>query len=183
MRILKRIDNKRFTLAQGTRPMFEKSRSSNLTSSSTLIPATITLTSGDILVGSVVAGGSGRLQEVLNAPSAFVEFHSHAGDLRFLNKAAIASIAPLDAAAADQLARRNVEAAAFDPYAVLGLTGAASLEQLHAAYVNLARNYHPDRYAAAGLPREVTDYIAAMAKRINAAWDIISRTNAQARPV
>ena len=33
----------------------------------------------------------------------------------------------------------------------------------------LAKAYHPDRYATAELPAEVRDYLAAMARRINAA--------------
>lgn len=178
MRILKRIDNNCFTLAHGTRPMFEKSRASNLTSQTTRIPAAITLTSGDALNGAVIAAGNGRLTEVLNAPSAFVEFHSHTGEVRHLNKAAIVSIDPLNAGAADQLTKRNVEAAVFDPYAILGMNTQASVAELHQAYLNLARTYHPDRFAAAGLPAEVTEYIGAMAKRINAAWEILSRNQA-----
>ena len=158
--------------------MFEKSRASNLTSQTVQVPASITLASGDILHGAVIATGTGRLTDVLNAPSAFVEFHSHTGDVRHLNKAAIVSIDPVNVSAADQLARRNVEAAAFDPYAVLGMTANASLQELHQAYLNLARTYHPDRFVAAGLPGEVTDYISAMAKRINAAWEILSRSQA-----
>jgi curved DNA-binding protein CbpA len=37
------------------------------------------------------------------------------------------------------------------------------------AYFALAKAYHPDRYATAELPAEVRDYLAAMARRINAA--------------
>jgi hypothetical protein len=33
----------------------------------------------------------------------------------------------------------------------------------------MAKAYHPDRYATAELPQEVSDYLAAMARRINAA--------------
>ena len=158
--------------------MFEKSRASNLTSQTTQIPATITLSSGETLNGSIIAAGTGRLPEVLNSPSSFIEIISHIGDTRHINKAAIVSIDPLTVAAADQLSRRNVDAAAFDPYAILGVGWQASLPELHQAYLKLARTYHPDRYAHAGLPAEVTGYIAAMAKRINAAWEILSRSQA-----
>ena len=37
------------------------------------------------------------------------------------------------------------------------------------SYFALAKAYHPDRYATAELPEEVRDYLAAMARRINAA--------------
>lgn len=88
--------------------------------------------------------------------------------------------APTNSGISRQKALANTEPSTHDPYAVLGITNAATPEQIHAAYVTMARNYHPDRYAASGLPREVTDYICAMAKRINAAWDILSSSQALA---
>ena len=39
------------------------------------------------------------------------------------------------------------------------------------AYLKLAKVYHPDRYAAAELPAEVREYLSAMARRVNAAYD------------
>jgi curved DNA-binding protein CbpA len=57
----------------------------------------------------------------------------------------------------------------FDPHAVLGLAAGASREEVRQAYFRLAKAYHPDRYATAELPEEVRDYLAAMARRINAA--------------
>jgi DnaJ domain len=47
-------------------------------------------------------------------------------------------------------------------------TGAAR-DEIREAYVALAKAYHPDRYANVVLPPEVADYMAAMARRINAA--------------
>ena len=160
--------------------MFEKSRASNITGPVTQIPASVTLNTGERLSGTLSASGPGRLTEILNSQAPFVEFHCLDGTVLHFNKSAIISIAPLELPTADQLSRRNVDAAAFDPYNILGVTAMATPEQLRDAYVNMARVYHPDRYAAAGLPREVTDYIAAMAKRINAAWDILSRSQASA---
>jgi len=160
--------------------MFEKSRASNITAQVTHIPASITLTTGETLTGTLAAPGTGRLAEVLNSAAPFVEFQTLAGDIRHFNKSALVSITPLEMPRADQLSRRNADAAMFDPYTVLGVTSAATPEELHAAYVTMARTYHPDRYAANGLPREVIDYITAMAKRINAAWDILSRNHAPA---
>ena len=160
--------------------MFEKSRASNITAQVTHIPASITLTTGETLTGTLAASGVGRIGEVLNSPAPFVEFQAHDGQTRHFNKSAIVSITPLEMPRADQLSRRNADAAVFDPYSVLGISSSATPEQVHAAYVSMARDYHPDRYAAAGLPREVTDYISAMAKRVNAAWDIVSRNHASA---
>ena len=41
------------------------------------------------------------------------------------------------------------------------------------AYLDLAKMYHPDRYATVDLPPEVDSYLSAMARRINAAHDAI----------
>lgn len=163
--------------------MFEKKSASNITAATVRIAARITLSSGDCLSGHLVAAGSGRLSEALNGPSPFIEFQSPGGEVRHFNKLAILCVDPVDVPNANQLARRNADSAAFDPYAVLGLSSAASPEQLHAAYVSLARTYHPDRYAAAGLPSEMTEYVSAMAKRINAAWEIVSHSQPQPQPV
>ena len=159
--------------------MFEKNRASNITAATVRIAARITLNSGECVAGHLVAPGSGRLAEALNSTAPFIEFQTLSGATRHINKLAIVSLDPVEVPNSDQLARRNADAAAFDPYAVLGLASTALPEQLHEAYVSLVRTYHPDRYAAAGLPREVTDYIAAMSKRINAAWEIVSRSQTQ----
>jgi curved DNA-binding protein CbpA len=49
------------------------------------------------------------------------------------------------------------------------LAAGASREEARQAYFRLAKDYHPDRYATVELPKEVRDYLAAMARRINAA--------------
>jgi DnaJ-domain-containing protein 1 len=41
------------------------------------------------------------------------------------------------------------------------------------AYLQLAKAYHPDRFAAAGLPSEVSDYLALRTRRINAAYALL----------
>ena len=45
----------------------------------------------------------------------------------------------------------------------------ASREEIREPYVRLAKSYHPDRYATVALPPEVSNYLAAMARRIDAA--------------
>ena len=46
----------------------------------------------------------------------------------------------------------------------------ATHDKIRQAYIELAKIYHPDRYATVTLPVEVTDYLSAMARRINAAY-------------
>ena len=60
---------------------------------------------------------------------------------------------------------------AFNPFAVLGVTAEANEEEVHRAYINLSKIYHPDQYTTTGLPAEVRDYLSSMARRINAAYE------------
>ena len=86
--------------------MFEKSRASNMTAQVNAIPASLTLASGEVLSGNLICTGPGRLSDALNSPAAFVEFHLHNGEVRHINKAAIASLTQSDIPKADQLTRR-----------------------------------------------------------------------------
>ncbi len=155
--------------------MFEKNRASNTTSAAISIPSRLTLSSGGQLEGNVLTHGTGRLQEVLNSSSGFVEFQAHDGSTRFFNKSAIMSLDPVTIPAADQLARRNPNASAFDPYQVLGVGSQTPIAEIRTAYHELARTYHPDHYQTLNLPNEVMQYLQSMAQRINLAWETISR--------
>ena len=88
---------------------------------------------------------------------------------------------------APNLGARLSDPDGFNPHVVLGLTAGASREEVRQAYFTLAKAYHPDRYATAELPEEVRDYLAAMARRINAAHaalDVPERKRAaRAEPV
>jgi curved DNA-binding protein CbpA len=61
------------------------------------------------------------------------------------------------------------------------------VEDVHRAYLDLAKTYHPDRFAAVELPTEVKNYLAAMARRVNAAHDAVlsglKKRAAQQEPV
>src|SRR5207302_8575669 len=74
---------------------------------------------------------------------------------------------------APSLAPRLREGAFADTFAVLGLTIDAEKDEAHRAYIELAKLYHPDRFEKAGLPPEVNDYLSAMARRINAAYEVV----------
>ena len=66
----------------------------------------------------------------------------------------------------------------FDPYDVLGLEKGAGRLAIRAAYRQQSMTYHPDRYSSARLPCEVMEYLEAMARRINVAYDILSNDEA-----
>lgn len=61
-----------------------------------------------------------------------------------------------------------------NPWEVLGVAQGATLEQIHAAYLALSRQYHPDRVASLGdKPRAVAEEEM---REINRAWTLLTRT-------
>jgi DnaJ like chaperone protein len=62
-----------------------------------------------------------------------------------------------------------------DAYAVLGLTPAASDEEIRLAWRKLMRDNHPDGLAARGVPPDFIERATRKVAEINAAWDRIKR--------
>jgi len=62
-----------------------------------------------------------------------------------------------------------------DAYAVLGLTPAATDEEIRLTRRKLMRENHPDGLAARGVPPEFVARATAKVAEINAAWDRIKR--------
>jgi preprotein translocase subunit Sec63 len=68
----------------------------------------------------------------------------------------------------------SAQAGDFDPHEVLGVDPGADRTAVREAFHRLSMRYHPDRYTAADLPEEVVDYLEAMARRVNAAYELLS---------
>jgi DnaJ like chaperone protein len=62
-----------------------------------------------------------------------------------------------------------------DPYLELGVTRAASGEELRATWKRLMRENHPDSLASRGVPADFIARASQKVARINAAWDRIKR--------
>lgn len=148
--------------------MFERNRIDNIPEASA-VPVEVTLTDGSLCKGKLFVALGKSIADVLNGAGMFVEFEPYGGERGFLAKAQLANVKPIGVPKAPRLDTRARDLDGFDPYAVLGIAAGASREDIHRAYVGLAKTYHPDRYAAAELPEEVRDYLAVMARRINAA--------------
>ncbi|MCW1954334.1 molecular chaperone DjiA [uncultured Lentibacter sp.] len=69
-----------------------------------------------------------------------------------------------------QIRSRFVPEAEADPYSVLGLTPAAGMDELRAAWKRLVQESHPDRLVARGLPEEAIKMAEKRMVAINRAW-------------
>ena len=132
----------------------------------------ITLSDGRELVGNIVVPSGRTSSEVLNTASTFVEFEPAGAPRTFIAKSDMRAVLPLNVVPAPSLPPLLCDDV-LNPFAVLGVTAEADKEEVHRAYIDLAKIYHPDQYATTGLPAEVCDYLASMARRINAAYEAV----------
>lgn len=65
----------------------------------------------------------------------------------------------------------------MNPYEELGVSPSASPEEIREAYMKLVKKYHPDRYQDSNLKKQAEEKM----KRINAAYDTITKNQAQAQ--
>jgi DnaJ like chaperone protein len=108
----------------------------------------------------------------------------HASELRYLRE--VAGLFGFSAETFERLRRVHGvedvrESAEEDPYAILGIAGTASDEEVKAAYRRLIREHHPDRLIAQGVPQEFIDVANARMAAINAAHDAVQRQRARAK--
>ncbi|MEQ1670034.1 MAG: hypothetical protein ABL893_04165 [Hyphomicrobium sp.] len=149
--------------------MFERNRIDNSLQQMT-VPAEITLTDGSVHKGKFLITAARSIYEVLNGDTKFLEFESYEGERRLLAKTTLAAINLVAVPSAAGLRGRLADGDQFDPYVELGVSQSAPWEDVRHAYVNLSKVYHPDLYANVVLPGEVKDYLAAKARRLNAAF-------------
>jgi hypothetical protein len=150
--------------------MFERTKIDNTTPLQSVVPVEVATADGEHIKGRVILSSSKSFVEVLNGPSMFIEFEPYGGERVLIAKASLKSIRIVPVPSASGLAARMRDADGFEPYAVLGLAKGAPWEDVRQAYLRMAKTYHPDCYANAALPDEVRDYLAAMVRRINAAY-------------
>lgn len=133
--------------------------------------ATLHLADGKKLVAGVRLPLSGKLVEALNNSDRFLDLITGDGTQMFLSKDAVLRVEALDPPQPKlNQQRRSSDRASFNPYAVLGVEKSATPDAVRAAYIELVKAYHPDRFAALDLPQEMKDYAAAMQARINMAY-------------
>jgi hypothetical protein len=146
------------------------------------IAVTLTLASGTTHNGHVFVKTAGQLRDLLNGPDRFLEFEKRDQSLVYLSKDNILTVAALAVPKNDQLQRRARDLHAFDPYHSLGIDRTAGAGEIRAAYWRRARDYHPDKLAGIGAPKEVLDYMNAMFARIHAAYKELSGETEPGQP-
>jgi hypothetical protein len=149
--------------------MFERNKIDNIPETSA-VPVEVMFTDGTLAKGKLLVPTGRPVADALNGGGGFVEFEPYGGERAFVAKAQLASVKLVGVPKAPDLKARVRDGNGFDPFAVLGVAPGTSTDEIHGAYVRLAKAYHPDRYATADLPEEVRDYLASMARRVNAAY-------------
>ncbi len=158
--------------------MFERNRVDNMVQAQTMpVPVELTLDDQSVIKGDLMMPTSRPVHEVLNGPNLFLEFRAYGKPALLLAKATIRSLKFMHVPNAGQLRSTARSADAFDPHTVLGIPAGASHEEIRKAYVALAKEYHPDRYANADLPAEVREYLSAMSRRINLAFHTLDKVH------
>lgn len=97
----------------------------------------------------------------------------HPKELIFLEQ--VAEIMGLSQADFARIRALHMAADGGDPYAVLGLPHGAENAEIKARYRQLARDNHPDKLMAEGLPEEAIAVANQKLARINSAYDDIAR--------
>jgi DnaJ like chaperone protein len=129
-------------------------------------------------LGQAFADAPGTLTDVLGALFAVARADGplNQAELTFLSR--IHAAFDLDQAAWDQArgttARRQPDSGP-DPYRVLGLSRAASSEDIRSTWKRLVRENHPDSLASRGVAAEFVARATTKVAEINAAWDSIKR--------
>ena len=107
---------------------------------------------------------------------AMADGHYHPAEEEFLDRVAeIFEVAPGDYHA---IRARFVPDAAPDPYAVLGVSPDASLDEIRKQWRRLVRDSHPDVMQARGVPEEAVKLSEKRLIDINHAWEEISAQRA-----
>jgi DnaJ-domain-containing protein 1 len=102
-----------------------------------------------------------RVTDVLNDERDFLPFERADGTVFAVAKRIIRCITPMETG-------RKVNE--NDPYALLGLTTAATDEQVHDSYERLVAAVHPDRVHSLGLPQDFLELATRRAAQLSDAY-------------
>ena len=130
----------------------------------------IQLTNGKMMRGTILVQREKMLKDILSSPDLFLEFECSVSGEMVLAKSSIDMVHPFKQVSADQLDKQLKLLEKSEAFSVLKVSKTADRAAIRSAYLALQRIYHPDRYAGIELPAEVTEYLNAATRRINAAY-------------
>lgn len=128
-------------------------------------------------IGRLFADSPDTLEHVLDGlfHIAAADGLIHEDELEYLRE--VSEIFGFDERKFEQISAQHVvRDQGADPYIVLGLDASASDEEVRQAYRRLAREHHPDRLVAKGVPEEFLKIASARMAAINAAYETIRET-------
>ncbi len=163
--------------------MFDRNRVDNATANQLAIPAEVTMSDGEVIVGHFIIASSRAFGEVLNGESPFLEFAPFQRDRRYIAKSAIRTVKLMEVPGGRALDAHRPMQGEFDPYQALGVKRDAEWEEIREAYIKLTKTYHNDRYASVELPGEVRTYLKDMSARVNTAYALLEAPRIQQKRV
>lgn len=150
--------------------MFERNRIENpLHKRDKSLPVELVLDDGRVVKGKLHLSSARQIFDELNADGGFLDFETYDGTRELISKRALRSVRPCDVPRAAAL-RKDAAQDDFNPYSVLKLPEGADWPAVREAYHRLSKLYHPDKYSTVDLPLEISEYLDAMARRLNAAY-------------
>ena len=145
------------------------------------LPVILTMQDERTLEVDLIVNLGGAIDRTMNNDARFILVGDADGGERMIAKDAITEV--IDAKkmahraqqAAGEAARPTVAAPGMapeftDPYQILGLTHGAGAEEVRNAFVQLAQEYNPDRFAHMGLPADVNDFCTNRYRQISEAY-------------
>jgi hypothetical protein len=141
------------------------------------IPVTITLATGAVVKGGIPCGPAASLTTELNRDGSFLALKGGDGIVSYIAKSSILNVIEGDSAKDVRLPQL---ADGQKPQKVLKVADHASQDDIRQAYLSLARQYHPDNYAAENSAPEIREYAAGMFQRINEAYSLLKDTAVRA---
>lgn len=162
--------------------MFERNRIDNRPEAAA-VPVEIELLGAEVLKGRLKVPAGHVPLDALNGAGGFIEFEPYGGEPRFIAKSTIAALRLVGVPRTPTLYGRAGTGDDFDPYVVLGISSESTFDEIRQAYVQLTKVYHPDRFAGVAMPKEVSYYLEAMARRINAAFAALDGSNRTTKTV
>ena len=156
--------------------MFERNKVDTITQAQQIaVPAEVTFDTGDVSRGKFYIAANRTFADALNASNPFLEFEAYGEDRRFIAKTSIRNVKLVAVPSGSNLHNRVRDGDNFEPHQVLGVDRTTEWPEVRAAYFALSKVYHPDRYASADLPPEVSDYLTVMSRRINLAYAALEK--------